>query len=114
MAKDNKDRRQDLRVTSLNLVQVAQSENELQTNLTVGRTLNISRGGLRLELQETLPLRSSVGLTLALGEHIIEVTGRVCYLHALDAETCALGIEFVDVTDEQQVIIDEIVCERDV
>ena len=50
MAKDNQDRRQDLRVTSLNLVHVAQSENELQTNLTVGRTLNISRGGLRLEL----------------------------------------------------------------
>jgi len=112
MARDKPDRRRDLRVTSLNLVQVDQSENELQTNLTVGRTLNISRGGLRLELQETLPLRSLVGLTLALGEHIIEVTGRVRYLNKLDDGTCAMGIQFVDLTAEQQALIDKIVRER--
>lgn len=112
MARDNQERRRDLRVTSLNLVQVDQSENELQTNLAVGRTLNISRGGLRLELKETLPPRALVGLTLALGEHLIEVTGRVCYLDQLDEETYAMGIQFVGVTDEQQALIDELVHER--
>lgn len=87
------------RVRNLNLVQISRfDEAGVHADLATGRTLDISTGGIRLELHYSLPLRSVVELTLALDEELIEVRGKVVYLKEIDDERCAMGIQFTDMT----------------
>ena len=77
--------------------------------MTTGRTLNISRGGVRLELHHSVPLRSVVSLNLVLGEMILDVNGVVVYLEALEGDRCCIGIEFTELEPESKAILDEFV-----
>ncbi len=98
------------RIKKLNLVQVSRFDEEgFRADLATGRTLNISRGGMRLELHHPLPLRSIVGLTLALDDEIVDVRGKIVYLEEMDPERCAMGIEFEGLGDEARRRIDRYV-----
>lgn len=88
------------RIKDLNLVQISRFDEEgFRADLATGRTLDISSGGIRLELYHHLPLRTVVALTLALGNDLIDVRGRVVYLEEIDEERCAMGIQFTEMSD---------------
>lgn len=107
MTEPHDDRRHDPRIEKLQLVQVSRFDEEgFRADLATGRTLNISRGGLRLELLHPLPLRSEVSLSLALGNELVEVHGRVTYLESLDDERSAMGVQFLDLSAEDRRKID--------
>lgn len=99
MSEESEDeRRIDTRVDKINLVQISRFDEEgFRADLATGRTLNISRGGLRLELHHPLPLRSIVTMDLLLGEELVQIEGTVVYLEALDDESCCMGIAFRNV-----------------
>ena len=102
------ERRSQPRLEKLSLVQVGRfDEDGARLDLTAGRTLDISSGGVRLELYHALPLRSTVRLTLALENTLIEVSGTVVHLEVLDHERCSVGLEFRDLSDEARHFIDE-------
>ena len=87
------------RIKDLNLVQISRFDEEgFRADLATGRTLDISSGGIRLELYHHLPLRTVVALTLALEDELIDVRGRVVYLEEIDDERCAMGIQFTDMS----------------
>ncbi len=95
------ERRTSPRIEKVHLVQVSRFDEEgFRADLTTGRTLNISRGGVRLELHHPVPLRTVVSLNLVLGERIVDVSGTVVYLEVLDGQRCGLGIEFNDLDPE--------------
>jgi hypothetical protein len=101
------ERRIEPRIRKINLVQVSRfDEDGFRADLATGRTLNLSPGGLRLELYHALPLRSRVRLDLALGEELINVEGVVVYLEAIDAERCAMGIAFSNLPDSVAQLIE--------
>jgi hypothetical protein len=101
MAEERVNRRSVARVRSLNLVSVAQfDEQGFRSDLAVGRTLDISSQGVRVELNRALPLRSTVRLSLALGHSIIEIEGTVCHLEVLDDRKCSMGLQFERISDE--------------
>ncbi len=107
---ENDNRRLASRVERINLVQVSRfDEDGFNADLTTGRTLNLSRSGLRLELHHALPLRSHVRLDLAIGEHLVTVEGTVVYLEALPGDRCAMGISFHDVEPPVQELLDSVV-----
>lgn len=109
---ENDNRRLASRVERINLVQVSRfDEDGFNADLTTGRTLNLSRTGLRLELHHALPLRSHVRLDLAIGEHLVTVEGIVVYLEALPADRCAMGIAFHQVEPQVQELLDSVVEE---
>lgn len=94
------------RVEKINLVQVSRFDEEgFRADLATGRTLNISRGGVRLELHHPLPLRSTVRLDLAVGNQVVGVEGIVVYLQALDDEKCCMGIEFLHIDPKTQQLL---------
>lgn len=102
-------RRVATRVEKLNLVQVSRfDEDGFRGDLTTGRTLNISRGGIRLDLHHALPLRSAVRLDLAIGEHLVSVEGIVVYLEAVGSDRCAMGIAFQNVEPAVQAVLDSV------
>lgn len=101
------DRRQDPRIRKLNLVQVSRFDEEgFRADLATGRTLDISHGGIRLELNHPLPLRSVVDLTLAITGKIVDVSGTVVYLEVIDEDRCAMGIQFGELSVKANRIID--------
>ncbi len=104
------ERRIDPRIEKVHLVQVNRFDEEgFRADLTTGRTLNISRGGVRLELHHPVPLRSVVSLNLVLGERIVDVSGTVVYLEDLDGERCGMGIEFSELDSEAEALLEEFV-----
>ncbi len=102
MTDEASDTRHHPRVKNLNLVQIDRHSQEGPTDLATGRTLDISGGGIRLELYHPLPLRSMVEVTLALDEDLVDVRGKVVYLEEIDDERCAMGIQFLEMSVEDR------------
>lgn len=102
-----RERRIDSRLDKINLVQVSRFDEEgFRADLKTGRTLNISRGGMRLELYHPLPLRTTVSLNLVLEERILDISGTVVYLEALDDEVSCMGIAFDGLDEETKQLLD--------
>lgn len=104
------ERRASPRVDEVQLVQV--SEPTSLSTLTTGRTLNISRGGVRLEMSSQLPLRARVRLSLAVGDEFVTVAGSVVYLEALDGGRCSMGVQFTDLDADSRRLLDRYVALR--
>ncbi len=110
MSDNPEDRRIAPRISKVNLVQISRFDEEgFRADLATGRTLNISQGGVRLELYHPLPLRSKVSLNLVLDDQILDLSGTVVYLEALDDTRSVMGIEFDDLDAESQSLLDNYV-----
>ena len=102
------ERRASPRVDEVQLVQV--SEPGTLSRLATARTLNISRGGVRLEMNSQLPLRARVRLSLAVGDEFVTVAGSVVYLEALDGGRCSMGVQFTDLDEASRRRLDSYVA----
>ncbi len=95
------------RIRNVLLVEISRfDEQGFRADLATGRTLDLSYGGLRLELNHPLPLRSVVALTLALGESLVQVRGKVVYLQQVEGNRCAMGIQFTEVAPRSRRMLD--------
>ncbi len=95
------------RVRNVLLVEISRfDERGFRADMAHGRTLDLSYGGLRLELNHPLPLRSVVALTLALGESLVQVRGKVVYLQQVEGNRCAMGIQFTEVAPRSRRMLD--------
>jgi hypothetical protein len=105
------ERRHEPRIHTMNLVHVEeysfQTLTDFKTGDAMGKTIDLSHDGMRLELDHCIPLRSRVELELALGEQILKLHGRVRSVVEVDSHVCDHGIEFVDVTTEQYEALEE-------
>ncbi len=90
------------RIISLNLVAVAKvDETGVPTLDAMGRTLDISEGGIKLETFTTVPIGSEVELGIALGEQIIHPHGRVVYLEEIEEGKYIMGLKFLELEPEE-------------
>ncbi len=97
------ERRSEPRVASLNLVSVDQCDDAdglLNFSFTVGRTLDLSHRGMRLELSQPLPLKARVSLNLVLVNRIIQLQGLICSVSPTAEGGHAMGIRFIDLSAE--------------
>lgn len=105
------ERRHEPRIKTMNLVHVAEYSyptlTEFKTDDALGKTIDLSHDGMRLEMDHALPLRARVQLELALGESILHLQGRVRSIQAIDEQRVDLGVEFVDLTPEQYERLEE-------
>jgi hypothetical protein len=102
------ERRASPRVDEVQLVQVTDPGS--LSGLTTGRTLNISRGGVRLEMSNQLPLRTPVRLSLAVGDEFVTVAGSIVYLEAMDGGRCSMGVQFTDLDASSRRRLDDYVA----
>jgi hypothetical protein len=94
-------------VKALNLVRAAEYDHADLVEDAIGRTLDLSHDGMRLELDHCLPLRSLVSLSLALGNQVVYLQGRVRSVTDVNGRTCEMGIEFQDLSAEAYEALDE-------
>jgi len=65
----------------------------------IGRTLNVSEGGILLEVHEPLPFMAKVTLSLAIKEDIIKADGEVVHLRKTKDNKVEMGIRFMNLSE---------------
>ena len=91
------------RIDSHNLLSyVCRDENNLELSQGMGRTLNVSEGGILMETHVYMDSRNMMELTIAMEDDIMEIKGRITFCKEREDGKFETGISFVE-TDEAQV-----------
>ncbi len=109
------DKRTHTRVVSLNLVSYeAEDGPPGAEGEGIGRTRNLSEGGILLEVSKAYPLSALIDLRIALGEKIVHTRGRVVRLQELAGRRIEMGLKFVELSaDDLRAIRDHVSSHRD-
>ncbi len=66
----------------------------------IGRTIDISEGGVLLEAEKILPFLSTVDLTIRLEDYLLKVEGEVTHIHKNWTGKVEMGVKFTKMSDE--------------
>lgn len=103
------------RLETVNLVSLSHYAPEGHIDLeTAGRTLDISEGGILIEIPNSLPSTATeVELRLGIQEDIVTVRGAILHQRELDNGHFGLGIRFDNISDEDLSVITAFLVEED-
>jgi hypothetical protein len=73
----------------------------------MARTLDLSEGGIVLEMTHALPEGDPVGIKMITGEHILEATGTVVYNTRLGAGRWRVGLRFTGIANGDLAVVAE-------
>jgi len=101
------------RLETLNLVSLSHKDEDGRVDLEiVGRTLDLSEGGILLECSQPVPSENKeVDVILGIREHVIKVKGEIVHMRDLDDENVGLGIAFKDLSADDALIISDFMSE---
>ena len=74
-------------------------------NHGVGRTLDVSSEGLRLETNIPLTPGEVLKIAIGLDDDVVELSGHIVHVTAVGNSTYHAGIEFINVDDDGQRIL---------
>ena len=106
----NSERRRYVRPESLNLLDyIVVDEQGVQGNYSMGRTLNISIGGILMETHIQLHAGQQVMITIGLEDELVDVMGRI--IHSTEHKDSMFhnGIEFFHASVDDRRIINNYV-----
>ena len=91
------------RINSLNLLNyVCLDDKGKDTNQGMGRTLNVSGGGILLETHVSLSPCSGISLSIGLEDEMIDIIGSVIYCRKNRNDKYESGIEFSEINEIEQ------------
>ncbi len=97
------EKRKNLRIDSHNLLSyVCLDENNLELTQGMGRTLNVSEGGILMETHIYMDPRHMMSLTIAMEDDIMDIKGKITYCKKREDGKFETGIRFIE-TDEAKV-----------
>ena len=101
------------RLETLNLVSLSHKDVDGRVDLEiVGRTLDLSEGGILLECSQPVPSdNKEVEVVLGIREHVIKVMGEIVHMRDLDDENVGLGIAFKEISPDDARIITDFMSE---
>ena len=100
------ERRRFIRPESLNLLDYLVVDDEgQQGEYAMGRTLNVSKGGILMETHIPLQVGRQVMITLGLEDNLVDIMGRIVYT-TNNASMYQNGIEFFHVAENDRLIIE--------
>jgi len=107
------DRRSSERVHSVNLVSLATLGEDGYVELAeLGRTLDISEGGIKLEAFEEIPVGTLAKLRIGLRDEIVDVEGRIAHVVGAQRGRVVTGIQFVNMSREQSDTLRRFLADR--
>jgi c-di-GMP-binding flagellar brake protein YcgR len=93
--------RENTRVDRILLTAIEQfTEEGTKTEEIMGRTLDISTGGVKIELKRPLPLLSTVKVSLGFKDDVVHFSGQVVHLKINDDQMIETGIQFMGLSDD--------------
>ncbi len=72
---------------------------------SIGRTLNISEGGILLEVVTPFPFMAKVSLNLALYNNNIKINGQIVHLRKNADDRIEMGVTFTKIADKDKEIL---------
>ena len=101
------------RLETLNLVSLSHKDQDGHVDLEiVGRTLDLSEGGILLECSQAVPSENKeVEVILGIREHVINVKGEIVHMRDLEDDNIGLGIAFKDLSADNALIINGFMSE---
>lgn len=72
---------------------------------SLGRTLNLSEGGILMEIPKGIPFQLKVKVNLGIGDDVIALDGEIVNLRKKDDGDFEVGIAFSNPTQEQRDLI---------
>ncbi|UCG38323.1 MAG: PilZ domain-containing protein [bacterium] len=104
------------RLETLNLVSFTHKDQDGRVDLEiVGRTLDLSDGGILLEIPRPVPSdNKEVDVTLGIREHVIRIMGRIVHQRELENGHIGLGIAFTSLSEEDSAILSRFLSEDEV
>ena len=94
------ERRYHPRISALNLISYnCIDETEQIVAQGMGRTLNISEGGILLETHIPIDPQNAIALAIGLEDELIDIKGKVVFSMAGKDEKFEAGIEFFEMPD---------------
>jgi hypothetical protein len=83
------------------------------TRPLVGRSLNLSAGGVLVEADEPLEVGTALACLIPLGGHTRTLSSRVVRVQALEHDHVGIGLMFVDLTVADRALLDGVVAGAD-
>lgn len=101
------------RLETLNLVSLSHRDSDGRVDLeTVGRTLDLSEGGILLECPQKIPSENrEVEVVVGIREHVIRAVGEIVHTRDLEDGSVGLGIAFRNLSAEDARIITNFMSE---
>jgi c-di-GMP-binding flagellar brake protein YcgR len=93
---NKKEKRKFIRIDSLNLSYVLVDASNDDEKQTMGRTLDVSEAGIRLETAVPVDLGSTLTMTIGLEEELVDIKGKVVRSSKGEGDRYQLGVEFFD------------------
>ena len=91
------DKRKHARIDSTNLVSYeCQDAERVVAKAGMGRTLNVSEGGILLETHQAVDAEAKVALTIAMEDEIMVIQGRVAFCRRREDGRYETGLEFTE------------------
>ena len=106
---EEKERRKNIRVNSLNLLDMTVTEDEIIVNQGMGRTLNVSESGILLETHFLIPPKNSLTLAVAVGNDLIHLKGTSIHSKPVNDKTFTTGIQFVEIDQPALQVIQKLI-----
>lgn len=98
-----KEKRTSPRIRSLNLTSYVPKKGEQQEYIiSIGRTLDVSEGGAKLETHRHLDPGTKLELDVAVQDKIISARGEVVHSEDLGNGLFGIGIRFTDISEEER------------
>ena len=101
------------RLETLNLVSFTHKDPDGRVDLEiVGRTLDLSEGGIFLEIPQPVPGgNAEVDVTLGIREHVIHTPGAIVHQRKLKNGHTGLGIAFKHLSEKDSLLISNLLGE---
>ena len=85
------------------------TEGGAQGSPSMGRTVNVSEGGVLLEMPATMPFEIPIKVSLGVEDDVVRLSGKIAHYHKKDDGTIEIGVEFVNPAKEELEIIKKLV-----
>jgi c-di-GMP-binding flagellar brake protein YcgR len=105
-----KEKRKFIRIDSLNLSYVLVDGSKDDEKQTMGRTLDVSEAGIRLETAVPVEMDSTLMMTIGLEEELVDIKGRVVHSSKGEGERYQLGVEFFEKDEKTSKILKKFIA----
>ena len=95
-----KEHRQSRRIRSLHLTSyVPKKGREQEYIISIGRTLDVSKGGVRVEVHRELAKGTELDMDIAIEDRVITAKGEVVHVEPLSGGLYGTGIRFTAISE---------------
>ena len=94
---ETKERRHHPREKAFSLVSFVKKEGDIdKSGVVMGRTLDVSKGGIRIESLEPIEAGTILDMEIALGNQVFSIKGVVVHCRKIKGEQYLVGVKFTD------------------